>query len=154
MGDGDPEPRVPTVSVADAEVEHGRIAVEALSAVEVRATAADQLSSLDVNELPQQLVLKTTNPILLAYKYVHAEPPFRLALKITRHQEIDVQVAAIEKAHYSTLYTRDGLAVTKATFIVRNSREQFLKLALPEGSKVTASRVAAGVADLVGVRRR
>jgi len=117
-------------------VEHGRIAVEALSAVEVRATAAEQLSSLDVNELPQQLVLKTTNPILLAYKYVHAEPPYRLALKITRHREIDVQVAAIEKAHYSTLYTRDGLAVSTARFHVRNSRRQFLRLELPPESEI------------------
>jgi hypothetical protein len=136
MADGEPEPRVPTVSVADAEVEHGRIAVEALSAVEVRATTADQLSSVDVNELPQQLVLKTTNPILLAYKYVHAEPPYRLALKITRHQEIDVQVAAIETAHYSTLYTRDGLAVSTARFQVRNSRRQFLRLELPPESEI------------------
>ena len=136
MADGEPEPRVPTVSVADAEVEHGRIAVEALSAVEVRATTTDQLSSLDVNELPQQLVLKTTNPILLAYKYVHAEPPYRLALKITRHQEIDVQVAAIERAHYSTLYTRDGLAVNTARFQVRNSRRQFLRLELPPESQI------------------
>jgi len=136
MGDADPDARVPTVSVADAEVEHGRIAVEALSAVEVRATTAEQLSSLDVNELPQQLVLKTTNPILLAYKYVHAEPPYRLALKITRHQEIDVQVAAIETAHYSTLYTRDGLAVNTARFQVRNSRRQFLRLELPPESQI------------------
>ena len=136
MGDSEPESRVPTVSVDDAEVEHGRIAVEALSAAEVRATTADQLSSLDVNELPQQLVLKTTNPILLAYKYVHAEPPYRLALKITRHREIDVQVAAIEKAHYSTLYTRDGLAVSTARFQVRNSRRQFLRLELPPESQI------------------
>ena len=136
MSDSERESRVPTVSVADAEVEHGRIAVEALSAAEVRATAADQLSSLDVNELPQQLVLKTTNPILLAYKYVHAEPPYRLALKITRHREIDVQVAAIEKAHYSTLYTRDGLAVSTARFFVRNSRRQFLRLELPPESQI------------------
>jgi hypothetical protein len=136
MGDSEPESRVPTVSVAHAEVEHGRIAVEALSAAEVRATTADQLSSLDVNELPQQLVLKTTNPILLAYKYVHAEPPYRLTLKITRHREIDVQVAAIEKAHYSTLYTRDGLAVSTARFQVRNSRRQFLRLELPPESQI------------------
>jgi hypothetical protein len=136
MGDSEPEPRVPTVSVADAEVEHGRIAVEALTAVEVSATTADQLSSLDINELPQQLVLKTTNPILLAYKYVHAEPPYRLNLKITRHQEIEVQVAAIEKAHYSTLYTRDGLAVSTARFQVRNSRRQFLRLELPPESQI------------------
>ncbi len=136
MADGEPTSAVPTVSVAEAEVEHGRIAVEALSALEVQAATVEQLSSLDVNELPQQLVLKTTNPILLAYKYVHAEPPFRLALKITRHREIDVQVAAIEKANYSTLYTRDGLAVSTARFDVRNSRRQFLRLELPPQTQV------------------
>jgi hypothetical protein len=128
------DPDVPTVSVTAAEVEQGRIAIEALTAVEVRASASEQLASLDINELPQQLVLKTTNPILMAYRYVHARPPVRLTLNITRHKEIDVQVAAIERAHYSTLITRDGLAVTSARFVVRNSRRQFLRLMLPEGS--------------------
>ena len=127
---------VPTVSVVDAEVEHGRIAVEALTAVEVSAARSEQLSNLDINELPQQLVLKTTNPILLAYRYVHARPPFSLALKITRHREIDVQVAAIERADYSSLFTRDGLAVTTARLMVRNSGRQFLRLALPANSQV------------------
>jgi hypothetical protein len=130
------ESPVPTISVAEAEVEHGRIAIEALTAVEVRATTVERLSSLDINELPQQLVLKTTNPILLAYRYVNAKPPFRLALKITRHQEIDVQVAAIERAQYKTLVTRDGLAVSTARFMVRNSQRQFLRLSLPPESQV------------------
>jgi len=127
---------VPIVAVTDAEVEHGRIAVEALTAVEVRAALAEQLSSLDINELPQQLILKTSNPILLAFRYAHAKPPLELALKITRHREIDVQVAAIERADYSTLFTKDGLAVTTARLLVRNSRRQFLRLTLPEGSAV------------------
>jgi hypothetical protein len=133
-GEAAGETPVPTVSVADAEVEHGRIAVEALTAVEVRPARAEQLSTLDVNELPQQLVLKTTNPILLAYKYV--QPPFELTLAIERHREIDVQVAAIDAAAYATLFTRDGLAVTTARFLVRNSRRQFLRLELPPGSEV------------------
>ncbi len=132
---------VPTVTVREAEVEHGRIAIEALTAVEVRATTTEQLSTLDINELPQQLVFKTTNPILLAYRYVHAKPPYKLALKVTRHDEIDVQVAAIETAEYTTLYTRDGLAVTTARFDVRNSRRQFLRLELPPGSQVWSAFV-------------
>jgi hypothetical protein len=130
------ETTVPTLAVAGAEVEHGRIAVEALSAVEVRASRVERLSSLDINELPQQLVLKTTNPILLAYRYVNATPPVKLAITITRHEEIDVQVAAIEQAEYKSLVTRDGLAVTIARFTVRNSRRQFLRLALPSDSEV------------------
>jgi hypothetical protein len=131
-----PETEVPTLSVEAAEVEHGRIAIEALTAVEVRAGTVEQLSSLDINELPQQLVLKTTNPILLAYRYVNAQPPFKLGLKITRHKEIGVQVAAIERADYKSLITRDGLAVTTARLMVRNSRRQFLRLALPPDSQV------------------
>jgi hypothetical protein len=76
------------------------------------------------------------NPILLTYKYVHAEPAFQLPLKITRPQEIDVQVAAIETAHYSILFTRDGMAVSRARFIVRNNRRQFLRLELPDASTI------------------
>jgi hypothetical protein len=87
-------------------------------------------------------VLKTTNPILRAYKYVQVEPPYQLALQVTRHKEVDVQNAAIDDARYQTLYTRDGLSVTTAHFTVRNSREQFLKVRLPRGSKVWSAFVA------------
>ena len=127
---------VPTITVSGAEVQHGRIAVEALTAVEIQATEAVHLSTLAINELPQQLVLKTTNPILLSYKYVNADQPHRLSLSMTRHEELAVQVAAIETANYQTLVTADGLAVTTARFDVRNSRQQFLRLGLPAGSEV------------------
>lgn len=133
---GEAQTQVPTVSIIGAQVEHGRIAVEALTAVEVQPAVTEQISNLDINVLPQQLILKTTNPILLAYRYVKTGMPYRLTLKITRHKALDVQVATIEKAHYKTLFTRDGLAVTTVKFTIRNSRKQFLKLQLPELSDV------------------
>ena len=49
---GESRVEVPTPRVRGAEVEQGRIAVEALSAVEVRPAAAEQLTPLDVAELP------------------------------------------------------------------------------------------------------
>ncbi|HMI94346.1 MAG TPA: hypothetical protein VK509_23400, partial [Polyangiales bacterium] len=140
--EGDAKVSVPTVHVVGAEVEQGRIAVEALSAVEVGEQRRDHLSPLDPSELPQQLVLKTTNPILRAYKYVQVEPAPQLALAVTRHKEVDVKKATIDDARYQTLYTRDGLSVTTARFSVRNSREQFLKVKLPRGSKVWSAFVA------------
>jgi hypothetical protein len=140
--DADAELPVPTLSVVGAEVEQGRIAVEALAAVEVQVARSDQLSSVDPSELPQQLVLKTTNPILLAYKYVHTDPPYELALQITRHPEVTVQSASIDRAHYQTLFTQDGLAVTTARFTVRNNRKQFLRVRLPEGAQVWSATVA------------
>ena len=127
---------VPAPRVRGAEVEQGRIAVEALSAVEVRPASAERLTALDVAELPQQLVLRTTHPILMAYKYVHAEPGPRLTLGLTRHRLAGVQEAAIDRADYRTLFTRDGLQVTTAEFTVRNSRKQFLRLRLPRGATV------------------
>ncbi len=136
LGENISELTIPSIQVSGTEVQHGRIAVEALTAVEVQTALANQLSSLEINELPQQLVLKTTNPILLAFKYVNTETPHELKLSMTRHQELDVQVAAIETANYQTLITNDGLSVTTATFRVRNSRRQFLRLNLPEDSEV------------------
>ncbi len=141
LTDKEAEISVPALHVVGAEIEQGRIAVEALTAVEVQPASVEQLSTVDIMDLPQQLVLKTTNPILLAYKYAHAEPPPKLVLKIARHKEIEVQSATIDEARYSTLYTRDGLAVTTARFTVRNSRKQFLKVALPEGSEVWSALV-------------
>jgi hypothetical protein len=126
----------PTPRVRGAEVEQGRIAVEALSAVEVRPASAEQLTAVDVAELPQQLVLRTTNPILMAYKYLHAEPRHRLALGLNRHRLAGVQEAAIDRADYRTLYTPDGLQVTTAELMIRNSRKQFLRLRLPRGAVV------------------
>jgi len=125
---------VPTLAVAGAEVEQGRLAIEATSAVEVSPVSAEQLSPIDVADLPRRLVLRTTNPILLAYKYAHAD--HALSLEVTRHEAIGVKQAAIDTASYSTLVTADGLAVTTARFTVRNSRKQFLRVLLPEGSEV------------------
>jgi hypothetical protein len=139
--DAESEVSVPTLSVVGAEVEQGRIAVEALAAVEVQVATAAQLSSLDPSQLPQQLILKTTNPILLAYKYVHTDPPYQLALRMTRHREMDVQTAAIDTAEYRTLFTADGLAVTTARFSVRNSRKQFLRVRLPRHAELWSATV-------------
>jgi hypothetical protein len=141
MVDSDAAVEVPTLSVRGAEVEQGRLAVEALSAVEVQASTKTQLTDLDVNDLPQQMVLRTTNPILMAFKYVKAEQPSRLVLSVTRHQVVEVQEAAIDQADYTTLFTSDGLAVTTARFTVRNSRKQFLRIELPEDSTVWSAFV-------------
>lgn len=136
MRESDAETRIPDIAVAGADVEHGRVAVEALSALEIQPVSSQQLSTLEVDQLPRQLLLKTTNPILLAYKYVKSGQSIDLRLQITRHREIDVQVAAIDQAEYETLFTEDGLAVTQARFDVRNSRRQFLRLGLPKDAEI------------------
>ena len=132
---------VPLLHVEGVDVEQGRIAVEALSAVEVQPAGTSNLSTIDISELPQQLILRTTNPILLAYRYVQSNPPPALSLEITRHREIDVQAASIDDAQYRMLITEEGLAVTSVRYMVRNSREQFLRLELPAGAEIWSAAV-------------
>ncbi|NOY90215.1 MAG: hypothetical protein GXP55_03320 [Deltaproteobacteria bacterium] len=140
--EGDAELEVPTLHVEGADVEQGRIAVEALAALQVEAGTLERLSPAEISELPQQLVMRTTNPILLAYRYARATPAPALGLRVTRHREIEVQDAIIDEANYRMLYTEDGLVVTTASFTVRNNRQQFLRVALPEGSEVWSATVA------------
>ncbi len=148
LDEGEDEIEAPILAIPAADVDQGRVAVEALSAVEIRPSAAVGLTSLDAGEIPQRLVLLTTHPILHAYKYVstsaspRADPGGpRLALTVTRHDTVEVHQAAIDGAEYRTLYTRDGLSVTAARFRVRNSRRQFLRLRLPPGSEIWSAFV-------------
>ncbi|MEO5334320.1 MAG: hypothetical protein H7839_20080, partial [Magnetococcus sp. YQC-5] len=136
MGENEATTPIPLLKIRNAEVVHGRLAVEALAPVEVRPLVSDHLSAVEASQLPQHLVLRTTNPILLAFKYVQSETPPKLDLKIIRHQGIELQQAVISHANLRTLITRDGIMVTVATFTVQNSRQQFLRLELPEESTV------------------
>ena len=127
---------VPRATVLGAAAQHGRLAVESLAALRVGELTSNQLFAMDVAELPQQLVLKTTNPILLAYKFIQSDTPYKLVLEVTRHREVALQDAVIDAAAYQTLVTRDGLKVTHARFTVRNTQRQFLELTLPPRSEV------------------
>ncbi len=131
-----------TVRVRGADVEQGRIAIEASSAVEVAPRSVEELSPMDVRELPRQLVLRTSQPILHAFRYVRADPEPRLTLGVTRHPLVAVQEAVIDRAEHRTLFTRDGLAVTTTRFQVRNTRKQFLRVRLPEDSEIWSVFVA------------
>jgi len=132
---------VPLVHVAGAALEQGTVAVEALAAVEVDATTVERMQPIDARDLPQSLILRTTNPILPAYRYVHADPPAALELSVRRHADVDVQVAAIDLAAYSTLWTADGVVLTRARYTVRNRGKQFLRVTLPTGAKVWSAEL-------------
>ncbi len=131
----------PMAHVEGVDVEQGRIAIEATAAVEVAARQAEGLSPMDLSELPEELVLRSTNPILLAFRYAHATPAPALALSVARHQEVTLRNASIDEAHYTTLVTDDGLAVTTVAWTVRNDGAQFLRVALPDGAEVWSARV-------------
>jgi hypothetical protein len=138
---GETDVAAPMAHALGADVEQGRIAIEATAAATVEARTAEGLSPIDLGELPEELVLRSSNPILLAFRYAHAAPAPTLDLSVARHAEVALRDAAIDSASYRTLVTDDGLAVTTATWTVRNQRQQFLRIALPEGAEMWSARV-------------
>ncbi|MFK8000045.1 MAG: hypothetical protein AB8H86_10625 [Polyangiales bacterium] len=132
---------IPLLGAAGAEVERGRVGVEALAPFQVDMASAEHLSPIDASELPEPLLLRTDNPILHAFRYAQATEAPRFSVRITRHEEIQTRNATVDEAHYSTLYTRDGVAVTSARFVMHNRRQQFLRVTLPEGAEVWSASV-------------
>ncbi|MFO0713588.1 MAG: hypothetical protein U0353_27295 [Sandaracinus sp.] len=132
----------PLAHVEGADVEDGRVAIEATAAVEVSADRAEGLSPVELADLPEELVLRSSSPILLAFRYAHATPAPVLGLAVARHRAVTLQAASIEDATYTTLVTDDGLAVTTARWTVRNDGAQFVRVTLPEGAEVWSASVA------------
>jgi len=130
------EPGLPTLHVESAEVEQGKFAVEALSAVEVQTGKVNEFSALELNEVPQEITLQTTNPLLLAFKYPRFIEQSAITLKVTRHQELETQAAVIDQAHFESFVTKENLTVTSAHYTLRNTKSQFLRLMLPKNSTV------------------
>jgi len=139
IGEGSVAAEVPWIRALDVEREKGYIGIAASTNVELAANKLEGVTLVDIKELPSSIWSRTTNPILLAFKYLNH--PFTINIDVTRHEELPVLVAAIDSGHYATLLTDEGKVLTKATYQVRNNVKQFLRLTLPEDATLWSSFV-------------
>ncbi len=131
---------MPVITGADVEREKGTIGVVALSNLEIKNNKMLNANLIDVKELPSEIVGMTGQPVLLAYRYV--DPEFEIGLEISKHKDIGVLLTMIDRAHCTVMQTFDGKRITRALYNVRNNRNQFLRLALPEGADLWSASVA------------
>ena len=131
---------LPVLRAADVVREKGHIGVVALANVELSAPRLTGATAIDVRELPPELLAMTSQPILLAYRYV-AEA-FDIPLAIKKHEDVDVLVTIIDSAVVTTMQTMDGRRITKILYNVRNNRKQFLRLAMPDGVEIWSASVS------------
>ena len=128
IGEGSVVAEVPTIKVLGAERETGYLGLAASTNVELDVDKIEHANVIDVKELPLSIWSSTRNPVLLAFKYLGH--PFQIAVKVTRHEEMPVLVAAIDALDVVTLQTQEGKVLTKAIYMVRNNVKQFLRLEL------------------------
>jgi len=134
IGEGSVVAEVPSARVLGVERETGYVGLAAATNVELAVDAVEHVSLIDVRELPMSIWRSSRNPVLLAFKYLGH--PFRIAVKVTRHEELPVLVAAVDALEAVTLQTEEGKVLTKAVYKVRNNVKQFLRLNLPAKATV------------------
>lgn len=131
---------LPVPRVLDVAREKSWIGVDARSAVELVAGAAQNASPVDVRELPAAIVGQTDHPVLLGWKARGGE--VTIPLEVKTHPDVDMLVTLVDAAIADTLVTPDGRRMTRVRYAVRNNRNQFLRLAMPEGAEVWSASVA------------
>ena len=140
IAEGSAVVEIPVVRAMGVEREKGSFGIAAATNVELAVNKADHATLIDVKELPSTIWSSTTNPILLAFKYL--SHPVTIAIEVTKHEELPVLVAAIDSAEYVTLQTEEGKNLSKAVYQVRNNVKQFLHLELPKDSTLWSVFVA------------
>jgi len=140
IGEGSGVVQVPEIKAVGAEREKGYFGIAAATNVELAVNKLEHASVIDVKELPSAIWSSSANPILLALKYLNH--PFSIAIDVTKHEELPVLVAAIDRANYLTLQTFEGKSLTKAVYQMRNNVKQFMYLTLPKDATLWSVFVA------------
>jgi len=131
---------LPVLRTVDVVREKGHIGVVALANVELSAPKLDGATAIDVRELPPEMLAITAQPILLAFRYVTEK--FDIPLAIKKHEDVSVLVTLVDSGVITTMQTMDGRRITKVIYNVRNNRQQFLRLAMPEGVDIWSASVS------------
>ena len=125
---------IPVLRAMNVERERGYVGVVAVANVEIEAGNVVGATAIDARQLPADIVAMTSQPVLLAFRYVGEA--FTVPLTIKKHGEVDVLVTIVDTSLYTGMQLSDGRRITKALFSVRNNRNQFLRLAMPAGAEI------------------
>lgn len=133
------EETIPEVTTDGASREAGYVGLIVSPSLEAEVKKADRLVALDPEELPERMVSATDQPILYCYRFT--QHPYEAKLKLTRNQDVKSLAATIDTVNLVAIFTKDGQAVTRVIYEVRNNRKQYLKLVLPEKAEIWSTLV-------------
>ncbi|HPD17502.1 MAG TPA: hypothetical protein PLE19_21405 [Planctomycetota bacterium] len=134
----------PVIRTVGVEREKGFIGVVAVTNVEITSDKVEGARPVDVRQLPSELVAMTKQPILLGFRYVG--DTFTIPLTVKRHDEVGVLVTIVDSALFTGMQLNDGRRITKVVYSVRNNRNQFLRLKMPEGATIWSAEVSGNTA--------
>ena len=128
---GDAAYALPEIELAGVNQERGHVAVASSGSVEIAPQAVEGLHRIDVRELPSLLRGTGEGPVL-AFRY--HQHPYRASLSLDRHDDHPVLAAIAEQGELLTVIAPSGELLTRAVYLLKANKKQFLDVALPEGA--------------------
>lgn len=102
----------------------------------------DSIFLIDRHEIPKAYSAPVTDPILRAYKYTRR--PHKASVSVTPYGTERLLGQVSDYLELKTVLSKDGEAVTTASFFLKNASRQYLVLRLPEKAELwSISRVEA-----------
>ncbi|MBI4356074.1 MAG: hypothetical protein HY597_06480 [Candidatus Omnitrophica bacterium] len=121
---------LPEFTLRGVKQERGYVAVASVGNIEVAPGEAASATRIDVKEVPEELRASTSRPILLGFRYY--QHPFAIAVGLSRHEDSPVLAAIAELGDLTTIMAKQGALVTRAVYLVKNNKKQFLTVTLPK----------------------
>ena len=124
------------------EREQGIVLISGLLPVHVTELkrSAQALLRLNVPDLPAEVRRRAEGQSRLAYRYLRRDQQLHIGLR--RYRPVEMLTASVEKAVLTSVLAEDGQMMTLATYKIRNTGQQYVRIALPEGSRLWSCRVA------------
>ncbi|MBI3010651.1 MAG: hypothetical protein HYY57_06695 [Candidatus Omnitrophica bacterium] len=121
---------VPALRLSDVKQERGFLMVAREGNIEISPQTIEGAYRVDVKELPSLLDLASGPQVILAFKY--HQHPYQVVLSLNRHQDHPVLAAIAEQGELVTVLSRPGEMITRAIYVIKANKKQFLEAALPE----------------------
>ena len=128
------------MKVLDVERETGYLTFAARPDMELTPPEIEYLTAIDEREIPQDYKVGIDIPILLSYRYL--KHPYKLTLKVSQNEFSKVLVATIDAAKLASTVGENGQIITDLTCQIRNTKEQYLRVAFPSEIDIWHVRVA------------
>lgn len=136
------ELELPALRVADAKVEEGAFGITAAAGIEVEPTQVEGARSVDVDELPRAVRLRSERDLRHGYTYTRA--PWSLRADVRRRETVETLQAVVTSARVQTTALSDGHVVTRAALTVDNGERPSLRIRLPGETPPDVWAVRAG----------
>ena len=130
LSDASAECRLPEVQLIGVKQERGYVAVSRSGSIELSLGTAENIQRIDVKELPDVLRAAAGAPVTLAFTY--HQHPYRATLALIRHEDHPVLSAVAERGELTTVISRQGEVLTRASYLIHANKKQFLEVRLPQ----------------------